>query len=116
MAAPRIQEYRFKRMVVDGEEHTQDLVLLPDRVVTNWWRKDGHRLGAADLAEVLNAAPEALVVGTGAYGLMRVPEETRQAIEAANIQLHVARTGKAWQLYNDLQDRHRTAGAFHIAC
>jgi hypothetical protein len=103
-------------MVVDGEEHTQDLILLPERVVANWWRKDGHRLVAADLKEVLDAAPEALVVGTGAYGLMRVPEETRRAVEAAGIQLHVARTGKAWRLFNDLQSCHRTAGVFHIAC
>jgi hypothetical protein len=116
MRAPEIQDYQFGRMVVDQERHTRDLILLPDRVVSNWWRKEGHRLSVEDLREVLDAGPEVLVVGTGAYGLVKVPEETRRAVEAAGIQLQAARTGKAWQLYNELRERQPTAGAFHLAC
>jgi len=56
------------------------------------------------------------VVGTGAYGLMQIPEETRRTLEAADIELRAARTGKAWRTYNDLRERQRTAGAFHLAC
>jgi hypothetical protein len=114
--APEIQSYRFGRMVVDGESHTRDLILLPERVVTNWWRKDGHRLDVDDLQEVLSATPDVLVVGTGAYGLMKVLPETRQAIEDAGIRLQVARTGEAWQTYNDLRENRPTAGAFHLTC
>ena len=116
MKSPKIQDYRFGQMVVDGERHTRDLILLPDRVVANWWRKAGHRLGVEDLRKVLDAAPEVLVVGTGARGLMDVPWETRQAVEAADIELRTARTGDAWQTYNDLRERRRTAGAFHLTC
>ena len=116
MTAPRIQEYQFGRTVVDGERHTRDLILLPERVVANWWRQEGHRLSVEDLQDVLDAAPEVLVVGTGAYGMMQVPQETRQAVEAAGIELQAAPTGDAWQMYNDLQERRRTAGAFHLTC
>ena len=116
MNGPEIREYQFHRMVVDEEVHTRDLILLPDRVGGNWWRKDGHRLAVEDLREVIDAGPAVLVVGTGAYGLMRVPAETRRAVEAAGIKLRVARTGKAWQLYNDLRVEQPTAGAFHLAC
>ncbi len=116
MGAPEIQDYRFGQMVVDGEQHTRDLILLPDRVAANWWRKEGHRLDVEDLQKVLDATPEVLVVGTGAYGLMKVPEETRWAVEAAGIELLAAHTGDAWRVYNDLRERHRTAGAFHLTC
>ena len=116
MGAPEVQEYRFGRMVVDGETHTKDLILLPDRVVGNWWRKEGHRLLPEDLKEVFEARPEVLVVGTGAYGMMKVPEETRRAVEEAGIELRVARTGEAWRLYNRLREKRRTAGAFHLTC
>jgi len=37
------------RIAVDGGEETNDLILLPDRVVRNWWRQDGHALGRDDL-------------------------------------------------------------------
>jgi hypothetical protein len=43
----RIEGYSFGRVVVDGEEQTRDVIVLPDRVVTNWWRQDGHALAAA---------------------------------------------------------------------
>jgi len=116
MGAPEIQDYRFGRMSVDGKRYTQDLILLPDRVVANWWRKEGHRLDVEDLQEVFAAAPRVLVVGSGAYGLVKVPEETRRALEAAGIELRVARTGEAWRLYNGLREKHPTAGAFHLTC
>jgi hypothetical protein len=113
---PEIERYRFGQMVVDGKVHARDLVLLPERVVANWWRKDGHRLDIDDLQEVLSANPDVLVVGTGAYGLMKVPQETCQAIEDAGIRLRVARTGEAWQIYNSLCEGYPTAGAFHLTC
>jgi hypothetical protein len=116
MKVPEIQDYRFGRMVVDGEPHTRDLILLPDRVVANWWRREGHRLDVEDLQAVLSDAPEVLVVGTGIYGRMQVPEETRRVVEAAGIELRPARTGEAWRTYNDLREQRRTAGAFHLTC
>ena len=116
MKAPEVQSYRFGHMVVDEKPHTRDLILLPDRVVASWWRKEGHRLEVEDLQEALDAAPQVLVVGTGAYGRMKVPQETRQAVEAAGIELRAVPTGEAWRLYNDLRERQSTAGAFHLTC
>jgi hypothetical protein len=101
---------------VDGETHTDDLILLPDRVIPGWWRDQGHSLSVNDLDEVFDASPELLVVGTGANGVMDVPRETRQAIRDAGIELTIAQTGEAWRLYNDLQEERETAGAFHLTC
>jgi len=103
-------------MVVNGEKHSKDLILLPNRVMGNWWRNQGHRLSPDDLQAVFDAEPEVLVVGTGAYGRVKVPQATRQAIEAQNIDLRVAETGEAWQIYNDSQKQRPTAGAFHLTC
>jgi hypothetical protein len=72
---PRIDGYRFGHVVVDGEWQTRDVIVLPDRVLTDWWRADGHRLGLADLDDVIEDQPECLVVGTGAYGQMRPDPE-----------------------------------------
>jgi hypothetical protein len=103
-------------MVVDGEAHTDDLILLPDRVVPGWWRERGHRLSPKDLEEVFAADPTVLVVGTGANGVMKVPAKTERAIREAGIELRIAQTDRAWQLYNELQEKRETAGAFHLTC
>ena len=116
MGGPRIESYAFGHMTVDGEKHTNDLIVLPDRVVGNWWRDQGHRLSPDDLDAVFDAGPDVLVVGTGAQGVMDVPPETRQAVTDAGMDLRVARTGEAWRIYNDLQDEREAAGAFHLTC
>jgi hypothetical protein len=48
----RIDHYEFGRIVVDGRQETTDLIILPDRVVRNWWRQQGHALVVDDLREV----------------------------------------------------------------
>ena len=39
---PRLKGYRFGRLVVKSEERTRDVIVLPERVVTNWRLADGH--------------------------------------------------------------------------
>jgi hypothetical protein len=33
MAVPQIESYRFGRIVVDGQVHTRDVIILPHRVI-----------------------------------------------------------------------------------
>jgi hypothetical protein len=76
----RIDHYEFGRIVVDGCQETRDLIILPDRVVRNWWRQQGHALVVDDLREVLDELPSHLVVGTGADGRMRPDPSTIQQL------------------------------------
>ncbi len=109
--------YSFGRVTVGGQVHTADLVILPDRVVGGWWREEGHSLSVADLAEVFAAKPDVLVVGTGAHGMMDVPQETRQALEAAGIRPVVERTANACETYRRLaRAGTRVAAALHLTC
>ena len=67
-----IDSYQFGRIVVSGKKYTSDVIIFPDRVTDNWWRKTGHQLCLKDIAEVMTENPEVLVVGTGDSGLMKV--------------------------------------------
>jgi hypothetical protein len=53
----RIERYEFGRIVVNGNEHTRDLIILPDRIVGDWWRRDGRALVTDDLRAVLDDLP-----------------------------------------------------------
>lgn len=112
----RIEHYRFGSITVDGQHHTRDLIILPERVIAGWWRKEGHALHPDNLSAVFEAAPEVLVVGTGAYGMVRVMEETRRALEAAGIRLIAAPTAEAVETYNRLREKARVAAALHLTC
>jgi hypothetical protein len=80
----RIEHYEFGRIVVDGQEERRDLIILPDRVVRNWWRQDGHALVLEDLDEVLDDLPEHLVIGTGAHGRLRPDQQAVRRLRVMN--------------------------------
>jgi len=93
------------------------VIILPDRVWDGWWREEGHSLSTADLDAVFEAAPDVLVVGTGAFNLMKVPASTRTELGKRHIDLHVANTNKAIQLYADLAaGGKRVVAALHLSC
>jgi hypothetical protein len=112
---PRIEGYRFGQLVVDGEEQARDVIVLPDRIVPNWWRADGHRLVLTDLEDVLEELPEHLVVGTGAYGQMRPDPAVIEQLRERGVEVEVLKTDEAVRRYGELDPR-RTAAARHLTC
>jgi hypothetical protein len=111
-----IESYRFGEMVIDGKAYHADLIVYPERIDAGWWRKEGHTLCLADIAEVVAAQPECFVVGTGNPGLMKVLPETRKHLQQQGIQLIVEPTEQAYQTYNTLSTTKQTIGAFHLTC
>ncbi len=111
----RLEGYRFGRIVVDGLEHHRDLIVLPGRVVANWWRKDGHALVLEDLEGVLEELPKRLVIGTGAMGRMRPDPEALRRLRERGVEVEVLPTEEAVRRYGEL-DPARTAAALHLTC
>jgi hypothetical protein len=110
-----IEGYGFGHVVVNGEELTRDVIVLPDRVVTDWWRRNGHELVLDDLAEVLEELPGLLVVGTGADGRMRPDPETLEELRARGIQVEAMPTDQAVRRFMQL-DPGSAAVALHLTC
>jgi len=111
----RIDHYEFGRIMIDGRQETKDLIILPDRVVRNWWRQDGHALVLDDLGEVLEELPSHLVVGTGADGRMRPDPDTIRRLQERGMTVEALPTGQAVRRFGEL-DPVRTAAALHLTC
>lgn len=112
----RISNYSFGSITVAGRSYTSDVILLPDRVIPNWWRKSGHLLVPEDLGEVVAAAPARLVVGTGTHGAMRVPEATLDFLRQEGIEPTALRTKAACEHFNSLESEGDVAAALHLTC
>ncbi len=112
-----IESYSFGSMTVRGENHRNDLKIIDSQIIGNWWRREGHALYAEDIDDILYSAVKTLVVGTGAYGSMRVTDEATKAIEARGIKLVAVSTKEAVTIFNTLHGKgERVAGAFHLTC
>ena len=112
----RIEHYSFGKIVIDSKTFTSDVIIYPGRVDASWWRKQGHYLQADDLADIIRARPDMLIVGTGYSGVMTVPEETVRFVVSKGIEIRVERTGKAVELYNSAKKKGVVIAALHLTC
>ena len=112
-----IDSYSFGQIVVDGKRYVSDIIVFPNRVKSNWWRKEGHRIEIEDLKEVIQEKPEILVIGTGYFGFVKVPAEVRGYVKGEGIELIVQSTKEACKTFNSLlKSGKRVVAALHIAC
>ncbi len=112
----KIDSYAFGRIVINGKTYTSDVIIYPNRVDATWWRKEGHFFQLIDVEDALQERPEVFVIGTGYAGIMRVPRETIDRIEAQGIEVKVERTSNAVRVYNDFQGTRTVIAALHITC
>lgn len=111
-----INSYDFGRIVVQGKTYTSDIIIFPDHVQANWWRKEGHALHIEDIKSIIDLKPEVLIVGTGKYGVLQVSAQTRADIESHGIELIAEPTDKACELYNHLSRTKKAVAALHLTC
>lgn len=115
---PKLSDYVFGSVVVDGETVTSDLIILPEGTVkTDWWRQTGHRLVPEDLLGLLDTQPDLFVIGTGASGMMIVSEDILDDCRRLGIEVAEAPTDEAVREYNRAVKRGvRVLACFHLTC
>src|SRR5437867_1188721 len=111
----RLEGYEFGRVVVDGQEQTRDLIVLPGRIVTSWWRKDGHSLVMEDLDQVIDELPPHLIVGAGHDHRLHPDPGTLRELADRGIVVEVLPTTDAVRRYGELNPA-ATAAALHLTC
>ncbi|MCX8033831.1 MAG: Mth938-like domain-containing protein [Thermodesulfovibrio sp.] len=113
----KITHYSFGKVTIDNKEFTADLIVFSDSIYPSWWRKEGHGLCMEDLTEIFKKNINTLIVGTGAYGKMKVSETLINDLRAKGIETYVMETDKAVSLFNQfLEEGKNVAGAFHLTC
>ena len=112
-----IEKYRFGKMIINGNSYTSDLIIFTDSIQTNWRRKKGHSVHMDDLKSIFDKNIETLVIGTGKYGLVEVPEEVIVELSSRNIDVLVEKSSEAVTRFNELVEKKvKVAGAFHLNC
>ncbi len=111
-----IDSYEFGRIVIDGKTYISDVIIYPDRIKSDWWRREGHQLSIDDLEDVLDSRPDLVVVGIGNPGMMRVLPEAEKLIRSKKIELIIQPTQKACGTYNRLFTARKVIAMLHLTC
>lgn len=118
MSQPLIEGYSFGRIKIAGKVYDRDLIVTPSGVLSPWWRKEGHLLTLDDLAGAIGASQiDSVVIGTGYVGAMEVLDEVLEHFRRRGVEVYVAHTKKAVEIYNEMVKAGRKVlGAFHLTC
>ena len=112
-----ITDFSFGKIVVNGKTYTDDIKIVRGRVISDWWRKRGHRVDVEDIADILESEPDTVVIGKGSPGLMKTSNHLRESLVAHNILLIEKKTSKAIEVFNKLfQEGRKVAAGLHITC
>ncbi len=105
-------------MVIGKKTFNSDLIILQDGTIKeNWWRSHGHSLLPADITTLIDTAPEKLIIGTGANGLMNVSESVSNLCKKCGTKVEAYRTAEAVARFNQEADERTTiAACFHLTC
>jgi hypothetical protein len=112
-----ITDFSFGKIVVNGKRYTNDIKIVRGQVISDWWRKSGHRVEVEDIADILESGPDTLIIGKGSPGLMKTSHHLRESLESRNIVLIEKKTSNAIEVFNNLFEEGRNVAAgFHISC
>lgn len=113
----KIEHYEFGKIKVCGKIYTRDLIIYPERVRENWWRREGHSLCIEDIEEIFEYKPEILIIGTGYSGVMEVPDDVLIEIRKRGIKVEVKKTSEAVKKFNEyILENKRVVCALHLTC
>ena len=112
-----IQSCSFGSIAIDGRNYFSDLIIYPDGLVEDSWRrKSGHRLSIDDIRKLIESGPEIIIAGTGINGFVIPEKELEKFLSQKGIQFRHAPNHNAMEIYNELSTDKRTGACFHLTC
>ena len=111
-----IESYNFGKIIINSAEYHSDIIIYKNSIDDKWWRKEGHNLCIDDIKEIIDEKPDTLIIGTGSFGLMKVPLELIKYLESNNIKVIIKKTKDACDEYNTLHQKKNVVAAFHLTC
>ena len=112
----KIEKYSFGEMIIDGKTFTSDLKIIGGRIVSHWWRRDGHSLCLEDIDDALKEKIDTFVMGCGYSSVLKVPSSLKKALSERGITLIDLPTVKAVEKFNQTDDLKKASFGFHLTC
>lgn len=119
-ASPRIAQFAWGRVSIEGYGLLKDAKLYPGGARSWDWRETGTRhdpgIQVADVTELLDHGVEVVVLSTGAFRRLGDCPETLRLIESKVLPCHVLPTPDAVTAYNRLAETKRVGALIHSTC
>ena len=115
----RIEQYQFGKLIINGKEYTQDLIITPTKIINNWRRNKSHLLTLNDLKDVIDEIESYryFICGCGNYNRMKIADEVFDKLRTLDILYLHGKTQDIIKVFNDAIERGKSfVAAFHLTC
>lgn len=118
--SPKILSHAWGKIEIEGFGLFKDVKLYPGGAREWDWGETGtsHTPGVqlSDVEELLEYGAREVILTKGFLGRLNVPIKTVSALEARGVAVHISRTPKAIELYNQLREREAVGALIHSTC
>ena len=119
---PYINSTEFGHITIDNQKYGQVLI-IGDQVKERDYDQlkelfgTSHKIGDWEVADLLSNQPQSIIIGTGQQGVLTVDQSIIEQIKEAGIELKMAITPQAINLYNQAQAANQQVNALiHTTC
>jgi len=117
VASITIDRCAFGTLVINGTPYEDDLIIRPDgTILVPWYRRRGHQLSLEDLRALIDASPEAIIMGTGMSGGVVPDPGLKDRLLRLGIEFIPEPNDRAVRTFNDLVEDKRVGAGFHLTC
>ncbi len=106
---------RFGEITIDGKTYYSDVRVFWDGKVE--MRDKSHVFGVEEFTPLLEKNIEALVIGTGIHGVMKILPEVEEIAENKGVKVFCDVSERAADIFNGLvRDGKRAVAVIHTTC
>lgn len=105
-----IKSYSEGKIVISGQVYTQNLILLPDQIISDWEPESFQALSEKDFYALVDLKPDLVLLGTGEQQQFPSPS-LYMPLMKAGIGLETMNTAAACRTYNILMGEGRRVAA-----
>ena len=106
----KIQEYKLGSFIIEGRQFIGNVKIIGSKV-RYWEKPENQNLDVNNLQDLIDSGSEFLLIGTGAAGLLKVPDHVKKAITEKGIALFTGKTQDMVKRFNDLHKENKKISA-----
>ena len=106
-----------------AEKKYHDILVYGDTVEERDYPKlkeyfdTSHEIGKWEVEKLFSNDPEVIIIGTGWFGIVKIPDGMKEEAEKKGIKLKILKSNKAVSEYNKLIDSNKAVNALiHSTC
>jgi hypothetical protein len=110
-----INSTKFGEIIINGKPYDSDMTVYWSGKLS--YRSKEHLIEMGEIAKILMAEPEIIVIGMGQSGGLRIAPEVEDWTKNKGVQLYIEITPKAVEIFNAFaSEGKKVVGIFHVTC